>query len=108
MCFCGVGNPNIAFCTTKKCQEENMRLETVNVANAQLKKQQVMDKVSSLTSNMPLSDAERERKANLKKMIEEFPLFLQEYQHIAKIKWVQYNSLVSAGFTPEQALHLVK
>lgn len=108
MCFCGAGDPNIEFCTTKKCQEESMRLEAVNIANAQLKKQQMMDKISSLTSDMPVSEVEIARKENLRKLIDEFPLFLQEYQHIAKIKWVQYNSLISAGFTPEQALHLVK
>lgn len=108
MCFCGAGNPNIAYCTTKKCQEENMRIEAINIANIQLKNQQTMNRISSLTADMPISEVEVARKENLRKLIEEFPLFLQEYQHIAKIKWVQYNSLIAAGFTPEQALHLVK
>jgi hypothetical protein len=49
-----------------------------------------------------------ELKAALETLKRDLPTFLEYQAVIAKIKRAQYDALIEAGFSPEQALELCK
>lgn len=98
MCFC---DPNIRtpFCDSKKCKTEKGRIEKIHKTPLDLSQIKFPD---------PVNDTDKARIQNVQNMIKSMPILIQEMTVIAASRRIQYQSYVNAGFTPEQALHLVK